>query len=124
MADRPAWRQSEIDARKKLVSTAERMIAGELSFLEGAYILCGLEHKVGGVKFPDADFGVFTGIVSESDHLPFEAQRPLWNPEALARMEPEIKEKEAHARSIAMQACKNLIARFGGPPTVSGTHSI
>jgi hypothetical protein len=112
MTDRPAWRQSEIDARKLVVSLAEDMLAGRLSFLEGASRMFGLERDVGGVTFPDSDFTAFDAIVSETDHLPLERVKPLWQPEAIAKMEPEYKQKEEWARSFASQACRNLIKRF------------
>jgi hypothetical protein len=116
MSDRPAFGEDEIASRRKLVETAQAIIDGKLPFLEGAVIVNGLETKVGGVVFPDKDFMVFTGIVSETDALPLEAQRKFWNPEALARLEPEIKKKEEWARSIALQACKNLAERFSKSP--------
>ena len=91
---------------------AAEMLDGCTSFLRGAIIIRGLESSIGGVTFPDEDFIVFYRIVSETGHLPLPKQQPLWQPEALDRIKPEIKEKEYWARTEATQACKNLIQRF------------
>src|SRR5208282_4972658 len=74
-----AWREverteDEIEARRKLVSVVQAMIAGKLPFLEGAVVVHGLEHDVGGVSWPDADFMAFTAVLSETDDLPLEKQ--------------------------------------------------
>jgi len=113
MTDHQAYTEEGIAARKEVVSFADAMLSGKLSFLEGASKIHGLVNKVGGVRFDDPDFIKFTAIVSDTDHLPLEKQRSLWQPEALARLEPEIKEKEQWARSFATAASKNLISRFG-----------
>lgn len=70
MTDRPARTEEEIESRKKVVSLAQDMLGGKLPFLEGANPLYGLSIKVGGVEVSDPDFMVFTGIASDSDHLP------------------------------------------------------
>jgi Protein of unknown function (DUF2489) len=112
MNDRQARTENEILARKQVVSFAQAMLEGKLPFLEGAYKLDGLSHRVGGVSLDDPDFLLFSAISSETDHLPFDEQRPLWQPEALKRLEPEIKERENWARSMATAACRSLIDRF------------
>lgn len=106
------YTEDEIEARRALVSLVQAMIAGELPFLEGAIAVLGLEHAVGGVNWPDADFMAFTAVASETDYLPRAEQRSFWAPDALSRLEPEIKQKEEWARSFAMDACKNLLDRF------------
>jgi hypothetical protein len=112
MNDRQARTEDEILARKQVVSFAQAKLEGKLPFLEGAYRLHGLSNRVGGVGLDDSDFLLFSAISSETDHLPLDAQRPLWQPEALKRLEPEIHENENWARSLATPACRSLIARF------------
>jgi hypothetical protein len=112
MQTRDAYRESEIEARRRLVKVAAEMLEGHISFLEGSTIIRGLENSIGGVIFQDKDFIVFDLIVDETDHLPLPKQQPLWQPEALERIKSEIKEKEEKARTEATQACKNLIQRF------------
>jgi hypothetical protein len=113
MVDRPAYRESEIEARRQAVALATEMLAGRLSYFEGAPQMCALQSEVGGVGDRDPDFDAFAVIVSETDHLPLKKQRPLWSPSALERLAPEFKRTEEWAANFAPDACRHLIARFG-----------
>jgi hypothetical protein len=104
--------EREMMERRRLVEVAHAMLDGKLSFLEGAVQVHAIKNRLIGIAERDPDFGAFLLIMSETDHLPLEAQRPLWAPEALARLEPEFKRTETWAMSFAPQACRNLIARF------------
>jgi hypothetical protein len=104
--------EREMMERRRLVEVAHAMLDGKLSFPEGAVRLHAIKNRLIGIAERDPDFGAFLLIMSETDHLPHEAQRPLWASEALARLEPEFKRTEEWARSFAPQACRNLIARF------------
>ncbi|SCK34227.1 Protein of unknown function [Variovorax sp. HW608] len=99
--------------RRRLVTIVRAMLSGELPFLEGAEQVLGIKSQLVGVADRDPDFDVFVVIRSETDHFPLENQRHLWAPEALARLEPEMKSAEKWASSFAPQACRNLIDRFG-----------
>jgi hypothetical protein len=104
--------EREMMERRRLVEVAHAMLDGKLSFLEGAVQVHAIKNRLIGMAERDPDFGAFLLIMSETDHLPLEAQRHLWAPEALARLEPEFKRTEEWARSFAPQACRNLITRF------------
>ncbi|WP_075643728.1 DUF2489 domain-containing protein [Paraburkholderia monticola] len=104
--------ENQILTRRRLVAMAQAMLAGDLSFLEGAAQILALKNQLDGVADRDPDFDAFVVIRSETDHLPLEADRSQWLTEALARLEPEFRSSEIWARSLAPQACKNLIARF------------
>jgi len=112
MNDRPPVNEAEAEARKSLVATARSMLSGELSFVEGAVQVRRLKSQVGGIGNHDTDFKAFVVIESETDHLPLEAQRHLWAPEALARLEPELERTQKWAESFAPEACAKLVARF------------
>lgn len=99
--------------RSQLVSLAQAMLDGGLSFLEGAVQVLAIKSRLSGIADRDPDFDAFAAIQSETDHLPLEAQRPLWSPSALAELEPEFRRTEEWAKSFAPLACKNLITRFG-----------
>jgi hypothetical protein len=71
-----------------------------------------VKNRLTGIAERDSDFDAFLVIMSETDHLPLEGQRPFWAPEALARIEPELKRTEEWAGAFGPQACRNLIARF------------
>ena len=53
MGDREAFRQEEIDARKELVLRCQKILAGELDYLEGVLSLLGLKDRLGGVRDND-----------------------------------------------------------------------
>lgn len=104
--------ESESLMRSQLVSLAQAMLNGKLPFLEGAVQVLAIKSRLSGVADRDSDFDAFVAIQSETDHLPLEAQRPLWSPTALAELEPELRRAEEWAKSFAPSACWNLIARF------------
>jgi len=91
---------------------AKQMLAGRLSYFEGAVEVWSLHSEVGGVGDHDPDFMAFLAIVSDTDHLPLPAQRHRWASSALERLAPEFKEVEEWAGTFAPAACKSIIARF------------
>jgi hypothetical protein len=98
--------------RSRLVSVAQAMLDGKLSFFEGAVQVLAIKSQLIGVAERDPDFDAFVAIRSETDHLPLEAQRSLWSPIALAELEPEFKQTEEWAKAFAPRACRKLIERF------------
>lgn len=100
------------DARSEVVAVAKAMLAGELSYAEGAYQICRLRSRVGGIGGRDEDFDVFVAIESETDHLPLQAQKHLWSEEALRELEPEAERTQKWAASFAERACQRLITRL------------
>ncbi len=112
MIDRPALNEHEAKARIAIVTLSTAMLAGTVSYFEGASALLRFRHAIGGIGDHDQDFGAFFAIQSKTDHLPLSAQCHLWNPEALARLSSEFQEVEQWAAGFAPEACKNLIARF------------
>lgn len=109
--DHPARNESELDARKELVSLCQAMLAGQLSFFEGALRVCPLRFKIGAPE-NDSDLMAFVAIESETDHLPPQHIQHQWSSEALTRLQPEFEKTEAWAMSFASMACENLIKRF------------
>lgn len=97
--------------RREVVSTAQAMLDGQLSFLIGSRRLAGLRHEANAAA-DDTDFLVFVAIDSETDAFPIGAVREHWDHNSLAKLEPEIKEAELWASTVATDACKSLIARF------------
>lgn len=94
------------------VELAKKMLTKELSFFEGAVRIAPLRFDIAGVDQYDDDFIAFVGISSETDHLPLEAQRTLWNPTVLKELEPEFVRIEEWASTFAVEACENIIKRF------------
>jgi hypothetical protein len=99
-------------ARREIGKTAKAMLSGVTSFIEGARTLAGLRFSAGLER--DPDLTVFVAIDSETDALPMGDVRKLWNPDALAKLQPEIDRAEAWAREGGLEACERLAQRFGG----------
>lgn len=109
--DALALNEWEESARAELVALCKAMLAGELSYFEGAVMVCSLRHNIR-VPENDPDIDAFVLISSETDHLPLQRVREHWSPEALRKLEPEFVKTEIWAKPFASQACEHLIARF------------
>jgi hypothetical protein len=98
-------------ARLEVVATARFMLAGTLSFIEGARQIIGRQREAD-LDDRDADIVPFVAIASETDAYPFGETRLLWKPESLARLQPEIDRAEQWAREVGEAHCLNLIERL------------
>jgi hypothetical protein len=109
--DSPALNEAQEQAREALVLLCRRMLAGELSFFEGAIQVCSLRFSVG-VSDTDPDLQAFVVLKSETDHLPPSDVQHRWSESALQRLQPEFEQTETWAKGVAGQACRNLIERL------------
>ncbi|SCK15827.1 DUF2489 domain-containing protein [Vogesella sp. LIG4] len=98
-------------ARQQLRALCQAMLAGELSFFEGALQAHALQGQTG-ITEDDPDIRTLAVIVSETDHLPPRAIQHRWSAAALARLQPEFMKTEEWARKFAEQACSSLVARL------------
>jgi hypothetical protein len=104
--------QYAMDQRKKIVAAARAMLAGTISFIEGARAICAISTSAG-LPHDDEDLVPFALIESETDALPAGDVRQLWNQQALEKLQPEIDSAELWARDVAVEHCQKLIERFG-----------
>jgi hypothetical protein len=107
-----SWNESEIlAARRVIFEAAQDMLAGRLSYIEGA-------RKIIAARFTsrldewDVDLVPFVGIDSETEALPFGDMRAHWQAAALDALQPEIAKMEVWARRFGAPHCRNLVARF------------
>ncbi|MBT9446745.1 MAG: DUF2489 domain-containing protein [Hyphomonadaceae bacterium] len=101
-------------SRQRLAEAVSRMLAGTLTFIEGARQISALRFDA--ELADDPDVLAFVGIDSETDDLPVTDEiRELWEPSALERLQPRIDQAEAWARKIGTTCCENLILRFKAP---------
>jgi len=107
----------EENARAKLVGLCQAMLAGQLSYFEGAVEVCQLRRQIRVDDF-DKDIMAFVLISSETDHLPVERVRHRWSAEALQMLKPEFALTEEWAAPFASAACRHLVQRFGAQLTV------
>lgn len=116
---------SEGRDQAKVVEVAQAMLDGALGIIEGSRRLNDLRAALG-IYHLDEDFVGFVAIDSDTDTLPVGEVRKLWNEEALVQKDREVEEAERLYRDGALENCRKLVARFGGPsnpplqPTASG----
>jgi hypothetical protein len=107
-----SWNESEIfAARRAILAAAQEMLAGQVSYIEGAR---RIHSAMWTAKIDewDPDLVPFIGIVSETDALPTEQTKSLWQAAALQRLQPEIDRLEVWARQFGEVHCHNLVERF------------
>jgi len=98
-------------ACRAIVAVARGLIAGRVSYVDGARTILGLKHQAG---LPDdPGFDAFALIRSETDHLPIGSQRELWSEEAWRAKEPDVRRAEEWARRVANAEAQHLVERFG-----------
>jgi len=100
-----------VQSRLRIVETVAQMLAGSLSFIEGARRISGLRFDA---EIPDdPDIVPFVMIDSETDALPLDPEvRKRWSPLALEKLQIEIDQAETWARQVGAPHCENLRARF------------
>jgi len=86
-------------ARLTIFEAVQDMLAGRLSYIEGARKICPVRFSWGLDEW-DADLRCFIGIDSETDALPFGEMRAQWQAAALEALQPEIDKKEGLGSSI------------------------
>jgi hypothetical protein len=107
-----SWNESEImKARHAIFDAAQDMLAGRLSYIEGARKIITAKWAAKLDEW-DEDLVPFVGIDSETEALPFGEMRAHWQPAALDALRPEIDRMEAWARRCGEPHCRNLVARF------------
>jgi hypothetical protein len=97
-------------ARRTISIIARRMLAGRVSYLDGARALLRLRAKAG--LEDDPTFTAFVLIESETDHLPIGQQRKYWSNAALVAKESEIRRAEEWAVRTAELETRRLATRF------------
>jgi len=107
-----SWNESEIlAARRSILKTAQDMLAGKLSYIEGARKIVAA-RRTARLDEWDVDVLPFVGIDSETDALPFGEMTKHWQAAALDALQPEIDQKEAWARGVGEPHCRSLVERF------------
>jgi hypothetical protein len=97
-------------ASRKIVATAQRVLSGDLSVIAGARQLSGLRFDVNAER--DPDFIFFSGVDSETDHLPVGEVRSRWSADTLKAKDKELQAYEASVRDKAFEVCRRLVQRY------------
>jgi len=106
---------SEIEAARLLIATtARKMLAGELSYIEGSRTIVA---SLPAAQVDNTDeFMAFIGIDSETDRFPMGTARDQWQSHALASMQQELDKAEGWAKSYGEPACIKVIERLEKRP--------
>ena len=112
MIERMTHEEYVLSVRRRAVEIATGILSGTVPILEGCHSLASLRWEVE-VDDRDPDFVAFAMISSEIDALPIGEVRAHWAPEALMRLEPEIRSAIAWATPQALPACRSVVQRFG-----------
>jgi hypothetical protein len=107
-----SWNESEIlAARRRILETAQAMLAGTCSYIEGArQIVAAWRNSK--LDESDVDFVPFIAIDSETEALPFGEARSYWQAAALEALQPEISRSEVWAKKVGEKYCRNLVKRL------------
>ncbi|MFY9552525.1 MAG: DUF2489 domain-containing protein [Thermoanaerobaculia bacterium] len=111
-ADPPDHAEYVALQRKRVGEVAADILDGKVNILEGARLLVSLHHEVE-VEEDDPDFVAMVTIESETAELPAGAERKDWSLRGLTRNIGEISKAEAWANDLGLEACRNLVRRFG-----------
>ena len=113
-----SWNESEIlAARRRILKTAQAMLAGTCSYIEGARQIVAAWRNS---KLDESDANPFIAIDSETETLPFGEARSYWQAAALEALQPEINRSEAWARKFGEPYCRNLVKRLSEDKTGTG----
>ena len=88
---------------------AQRVVAGEMSVLEGSHQVARLDLEL---SDDDPDLEVIRAVESETDMLPIGESRAHWAEDALKSKEAELRKAETWARGAALDAFRHLAERF------------
>jgi hypothetical protein len=97
-------------AKRQIGETAASMLAGAISYLEGARVIADLGWKAD-IR-DDPDIIPFVGLESETDDLPLGNVQLLWSAEALRGLRPKIEQYEMSAKQDLAEHCQRLVQRF------------
>jgi hypothetical protein len=94
----------------QIAAVAQEVLTGGIGLVEGCRRLVQL---VGSLEDWDEKLlAPIIGLESETDDLPLGAARSLWSPTALAERQREVDAYLDQARSVVLEACRDLVRRY------------
>jgi hypothetical protein len=89
--------------RQRIAETAETMLSGQCSYIEGARRIDDMLDSARLDRF-EKPFITFVAIASETDAVPIGELREQWHVEARKKLEPEWAEAERYAKDVGEPA--------------------
>jgi hypothetical protein len=111
----PSWVANEaswLENRRRVVARARDLIEGRIGVIVCAREMSKLAFWLR--EESDPSFMVFRGIDTETDSLPAGPERDFWSESALREKDQMIHAAEIKWQDAAMEAAKNLVARYTG----------
>jgi hypothetical protein len=102
--------------RASIIDVAQRMLAGQLPYIEGTRAICGMLSDAR-LAILEEPFVSFTAIDSETDAVPIGDVRERWHPDAKIKLAAEWERAELYAKSIGEPVCRAAIAWLDAHPT-------
>ncbi len=96
-------------ARAKIAETLKLMLAGQVSYIEGARIVNGWSHTSGYDRLSEP-LVTFVAIESETDAVPIGEVRERWAADAVAKHLAGWERSEAWAKQYGEPACHEVLA--------------
>jgi len=102
---------SSMRARELLVTLAEDVLSERMDILAGVRQLVAVWARV--EEEEGSFFLPVIAVESETDFMPTEKARSLWEPVALARREEEVAPYLEAVRPIVEAVCEEIVRRYG-----------
>jgi hypothetical protein len=117
----PTHEEYVAQQRSFAASVAQKVLAGEMTALEGARILSRLDGL--DLDEEDEDLGRLRLVDDETEALPIGEGQAQWAPEALRAKAAELEHAELWARDVALECFRRLAERFGANKAVQPTRA-
>lgn len=101
--------------RDRIAETAQSMLKGERSYIEGSRLICDLLDRARLDRLEEP-FDAFVVIESETDAVPVGERREGWHPEAKIKLAPEWLRAENYAETVGDPACREAIKWLAANP--------
>lgn len=108
------WPNPELRRKleRQVAALAAAVVAGRAPLVASTQRMAKLLYQLG-LREGDPAVRAFAAIRSETVHLPLGDERQYWDAAALRQKDEEIAEKEVWARGFGLEACRELVERFG-----------
>jgi hypothetical protein len=94
--------------RARIVDTAQCMLNGDCSFIEGIREIWGLLDDAG-LDWREEPFLSFVALGGATDNVPIGEVRERWHPEAQIKHAQEWADAERYAKTYGQPVCRDVI---------------
>lgn len=99
----------KLTENKTIAILAQQIIDGSIEIIEGCRRIAFLKIYL----IEDLDYRMIIGFVSQTDKFPIGSERKYYDEEYLKKLDKELNEYLVECRPTVLEACKNLINKYG-----------